>query len=82
MPRPELRGLMKRREFISLLSGAVVNAPLGVGAQQPAMAPVVGFLNGGTPGSMGIVCAQRVSPRFDTKPALSRGCNVAIEFRW
>ena len=69
---------MRRREFISLLGGAVA-WPLAARAQQPAL-PIVGFMNVGTPeGSAVLLTAFRQGLR---STGYIEKQNVAIEYCW
>jgi putative ABC transport system substrate-binding protein len=74
---------MQRRDFITLLEGAVVASvasPLAARAQQPAQAPTIGFLGSGT-ASAGSQWAAAFVQRL-RELGWIEGRTVAIEYRW
>ena len=70
---------MRRRDFISLLGGAVTVWPLAGRAQQPAM-PMIGFLSSGSPRPYQHLVAGFQQGLKET--GYVEGQNVAIEYRW
>src|SRR5215472_7540850 len=70
---------MKRREFITLIGGAVVAWPLAARAQQ-AKLPMIGFLGESTPSGQREWIAAFV--RRLRELGWIEGTNVAIEYRW
>jgi putative ABC transport system substrate-binding protein len=71
---------MKRREFITLLGGAVAAWPFAARAQQPVKLPTVGFLGATTPSAQ-----KKWTDAFVQRLReldWIEGRSIAIEYRW
>jgi ABC-type uncharacterized transport system substrate-binding protein len=71
---------VRRRDFITLLGGAVAAWPLAARAQQAAKLPTIGFLGASTPS----LDTQRVGAFVQRLRELGwiEGRTIAIEYRW
>jgi putative ABC transport system substrate-binding protein len=71
---------VKRREFMTLLGGAVAAWPLTARAQQPTKLPTIGFLGVTTAAASGPRAAAFVQRLREL--TWVEGQNIAIEYRW
>src|SRR5262245_45639874 len=69
---------MRRREFMTVLSGAAA-WPIAARAQQPAV-PVIGFMSGRSPADSAHLLAAFRQGLSDL--GFIEGQNIAIDFRW
>ena len=75
-----MRLIMRRREFIALLSGAAVGLPRAGHTQQAGNLPLIGFLGAGSPASW-----HRDVDAFDHRLrelGWIDGRTVTVEYRW
>src|ERR1700738_1604268 len=76
--RGRRRGYRMNRRELMLLLGGMMTVGRGLRAQQKAM-PVIGYLNGGSPGTGTYEAAFRQGL---SETGYTEGQNVAIEYRW
>jgi putative ABC transport system substrate-binding protein len=70
---------MRRRDFVTLLSGTAATWPLAARAQQSAL-PVIGYLSGASFETMHDWVTVFKQSLAET--GLTEGRDVAIEYRW